>query len=127
MLLCFKQKTAYEMRISDWSSDVCSSDLRACDAAREEVAIDREGGARGNFRGVGLAHDDRAERPHLAVEQTDGIAVSIVAAAAVRADHLGERFALLRGRPVAAAAHFAAAHAIPPPGQLPSPSGPPDP
>src|SRR3546814_8229055 len=31
LLLCFlffKQKTAYEMRISDWSSDVCSSDLR---------------------------------------------------------------------------------------------------
>src|SRR3546814_4437380 len=29
-VLCFffKQKTAYEMRISDWSSDVCSSDLR---------------------------------------------------------------------------------------------------
>src|SRR3546814_9036704 len=33
MMLCvsvvffFKQKTAYEMRISDWSSDVCSSDL----------------------------------------------------------------------------------------------------
>src|SRR3546814_10785317 len=26
----FKQKTAYEMRISDWSSDVCSSDLAAC-------------------------------------------------------------------------------------------------
>src|SRR3546814_21116927 len=26
----FKQKTAYEMRISDWSSDVCSSDLRQC-------------------------------------------------------------------------------------------------
>src|SRR3546814_10288554 len=31
MVLCsfffFKQKTAYELRISDWSSDVCSSDL----------------------------------------------------------------------------------------------------
>src|SRR3546814_11497316 len=26
----FKQKTAYEMRISDWSSDVCSSDLSIC-------------------------------------------------------------------------------------------------
>src|SRR3546814_13714485 len=26
----FKQKTAYEMRISDWSSDVCSSDLAIC-------------------------------------------------------------------------------------------------
>src|SRR3546814_13051829 len=36
MLCFFKQKTAYEMRISDWSSDVCSSDLHivaACDAA----------------------------------------------------------------------------------------------
>src|SRR3546814_2946269 len=29
VLFCFKQKTAYEMRISDWSSDVCSSDLLA--------------------------------------------------------------------------------------------------
>src|SRR3546814_16937315 len=27
MFFCFKQKTAYELRISDWSSDVCSSDL----------------------------------------------------------------------------------------------------
>src|SRR3546814_7578875 len=31
----FKQKTAYEMRISDWSSDVCSSDLSG---SREEFA-----------------------------------------------------------------------------------------
>src|SRR3546814_1768553 len=29
MFFFFKQKTAYEMRISDWSSDVCSSDLGA--------------------------------------------------------------------------------------------------
>src|SRR3546814_6937661 len=27
IFFCFRQKTAYEMRISDWSSDVCSSDL----------------------------------------------------------------------------------------------------
>src|SRR3546814_8021471 len=27
-IFVFKQKTAYDMRISDWSSDVCSSDLR---------------------------------------------------------------------------------------------------
>src|SRR3546814_9238872 len=32
----FKQKTAYEVRISDWSSDVCSSDLRGDGA--DEVA-----------------------------------------------------------------------------------------
>src|SRR3546814_9205075 len=28
IIFVFKQKTAYELRISDWSSDVCSSDLR---------------------------------------------------------------------------------------------------
>src|SRR3546814_10460949 len=32
----FKQKTAYEMRISDWSSDVCSSDLATQDAPVHE-------------------------------------------------------------------------------------------
>src|SRR3546814_7237400 len=32
-VFCFKQKTAYEMRISDWSSDVCSSDLRRAERA----------------------------------------------------------------------------------------------
>src|SRR3546814_5607548 len=35
MVCFFKQKTAYEMRISDWSSDVCSSDLPAPTAAPE--------------------------------------------------------------------------------------------
>src|SRR3546814_5915260 len=30
LVLFFNQKTAYEMRISDWSSDVCSSDLSWC-------------------------------------------------------------------------------------------------
>src|SRR3546814_9548392 len=33
----FKQKTAYEMRISDWSSDVCSSDLGRPRPGREVV------------------------------------------------------------------------------------------
>src|SRR3546814_2380963 len=43
----FKQKTAYEMRISDWSSDVCSSDLAQAGerarAGRDDVAraVDR--------------------------------------------------------------------------------------
>src|SRR3546814_20204478 len=37
MFFFFKQKTAYEMRISDWSSDVCSSDLLA--RAREAEAV----------------------------------------------------------------------------------------
>src|SRR3546814_4446005 len=33
----FKQKTAYEMRISDWSSDVCSSDLMAEDCLQDTL------------------------------------------------------------------------------------------
>src|SRR3546814_3078731 len=33
----FKQKTAYEMRISDWSSDVCSSDLSATIPGRSRL------------------------------------------------------------------------------------------
>src|SRR3546814_1331013 len=35
----FKQKTAYEMRISDWSSDVCSSDLAFLKRSRAKKAI----------------------------------------------------------------------------------------
>src|SRR3546814_3511351 len=57
----FKQKTAYEMRISDWSSDVCSSDLPAHPgtrqlpqpgAARPSAGAERErktGGTRGRI------------------------------------------------------------------------------
>src|SRR3546814_1039912 len=37
----FKQKTAYEMRISDWSSDVCSSDLLARVARDLEAEVGR--------------------------------------------------------------------------------------
>src|SRR3546814_1392202 len=35
----FKQKTAYEMRISDWSSDVCSSDLKRLLKLRNLIRI----------------------------------------------------------------------------------------
>src|SRR3546814_18155945 len=55
----FKQKTAYEMRISDWSSDVCSSDLShvagscnknevsGCAAVYQRMARTARGEARG--------------------------------------------------------------------------------
>src|SRR3546814_6703630 len=46
-LVFFKQNTAYEMRISDWSSDVCSSDLDLSNTASDIV-----GGLR-VLRGVG--------------------------------------------------------------------------
>src|SRR3546814_8070740 len=54
----FKQKTAYEMRISDWSSDVCSSDLFAKLSLLKERA-DRAfhdlTGVKRSYRGRGIA------------------------------------------------------------------------
>src|SRR3546814_2688606 len=55
----FKKKTAYEMRISDWSSDVCSSDLSNCDASAQldclqpGAALLKLGGERGDPVGGG--------------------------------------------------------------------------
>src|SRR3546814_17889822 len=45
----FKQKTAYEMRISDWSSDVCSSDLVAKAEAQLAVAKSKADAVRARF------------------------------------------------------------------------------
>src|SRR3546814_10424589 len=50
----FKQKTAYEMRISDWSSDVCSSDL---DARKKEP---EDAGSSWKIRGARPAGGKRA-------------------------------------------------------------------
>src|SRR3546814_5434535 len=51
MLCFFKQKTAYELRISDWSSDVCSSDL--------PLRGDRPAQRRGQRNEGGVAAEDR--------------------------------------------------------------------
>src|SRR3546814_1245353 len=48
-LFLFKQKTAYEMRISDWSSDVCSSDL--LDAGGNPLLRTHTGIATGQIHG----------------------------------------------------------------------------
>src|SRR3546814_7361491 len=45
---CFKQKTAYEMRIRDWSSDVCSSDLEPERRAPQQLGEERVDGGVGN-------------------------------------------------------------------------------
>src|SRR3546814_10052842 len=46
MLFFFKKKTAYEMRISDWSSDVCSSDLHRGGPDPEPEGIVADAGMR---------------------------------------------------------------------------------
>src|SRR3546814_1092061 len=86
----FKQKTAYEMRISDWSSDVCSSDLRlalgieprghagATTQCNGEKVVGPGPGvaAAGGFRLVGAhdmtaGNDDLAERAKAAFADGD--------------------------------------------------------
>src|SRR3546814_9544918 len=45
VVFLFKQKTAYEMRISDWSSDVCSSDLILIGAYGADPSVNGKAGA----------------------------------------------------------------------------------
>src|SRR3546814_1952222 len=63
----FKQKTAYEMRISDWSSDVCSSDLGQFLESHLSKTIDTVGDSPRPRKSPGiLAHRARntVSRPH---------------------------------------------------------------
>src|SRR3546814_3911821 len=91
VLFFFKQKTAYELRISDWSSDVCSSDLvlrfaladdgwlmrTTCTAHRTEAgqSIGEHGAARGQM-GLGpLADCDHAEARDRSEFDAQGVAL----------------------------------------------------
>src|SRR3546814_6331850 len=87
----FKKKTAYEMRISDWSSDVCSSDLSEVAARLIETLLDIVDGVAGagsNGRGLYLA--DRTRRAIIAMEgsarrvETAAICVSLAGGAGGR-------------------------------------------
>src|SRR3546814_9151096 len=68
----FKQKTAYEMRISDWSSDVCSSDLQTLELLRVAtgqksyaVRTEAHGISAVVINGVGAIPTDRSGRIHV--------------------------------------------------------------
>src|SRR3546814_10591189 len=58
LFFVFKQKTAYEMRISDWSSDVCSSDLIE---PEEKGRAQHEAGD-----DILASHREQTRQPHLA-------------------------------------------------------------
>src|SRR3546814_7621898 len=80
----FKQKTAYEMRISDWSSDVCSSDLGLVGIGK--IARDQHLPA--------IRADDRYELVATASRhaQVDGVPGHADIAAMIAGDHrLGDR------------------------------------
>src|SRR3546814_1486337 len=59
LVFFFKQKTAYEMRISDWSSDVCSSDLTRLAAATAgddyQLLFTADPGAANDIRAIAAA------------------------------------------------------------------------
>src|SRR3546814_12601813 len=102
----FKQKTAYEMRISDWSSDACSSDLRegphplgrAARAARCAQADrglhdrrQRRGGeSAGDEEGAGHVPRSRTAEPRKAGRAQDRQSVESGKSVSVRVD-LGGR------------------------------------
>src|SRR3546814_5493979 len=75
-MLFFKQKTAYELRISDWSSDVCSSDLTlsfawpgvACPGPRAEGP---DGAAPLFALGYGLSYAKPGEVAQLPVDAAE--------------------------------------------------------
>src|SRR3546814_19452854 len=113
MLLFFvKQKTAYEMRISDWSSDVCSSDLADVDAAHEQWAAANallpgiEARQRGAVLGLGVLLGAPPER-ELKLLDTAAPALALPELP------VGERADILRRRPdvLAAERQLAASHA----------------
>src|SRR3546814_20521246 len=69
----FKQKTAYEMRISDWSSDVCSSDLAAGTAQHAAIGEREVGLQQAIVPGLRLGFDADARHREFAIllEQPD--------------------------------------------------------
>src|SRR3546814_8281429 len=81
MFFFFKQKTAYEMRISDWSSDVCSSDLpdrRRRDRRRQGCRrgpqgpgprLCRQGEGSGGRRRLTLSRAPKGARLYVALPQ----------------------------------------------------------
>src|SRR3546814_4531370 len=77
MIFFFKQKTAYELRISDWSSDVCSSDLLVAAVAGAVARI-----------AAGIGH--RQQGVEVEVVEMFGATADLRQEVGA-ADHLGER------------------------------------
>src|SRR3546814_10098675 len=75
--VCVKQKTAYELRISDWRSDVCSSDLvrqTAAGAARTRLALAAEARViKPRAKGAPFARQHHHPQPRGRLELVDGL------------------------------------------------------
>src|SRR3546814_6415934 len=90
----FKQKTAYEMRTSDWSSDVCSSDLRTrpryrcrrAQASEQRLDAIPQAARLGRVRRVCVVHECIDE--HSEIGRREAEAVKVGPPAAVAVDHV---------------------------------------
>src|SRR3546814_20487329 len=122
----FKQKTAYEMRISDWSSDVCSSDLAHALVRlqrRQPVALQGAAGDKNVLTAVVRDHEPEAllgvEELHRALDHLGGslaaaLATALAAALPAAVGVPG------RSRPPATAPHPVALRPLPTLTPLPS-------
>src|SRR3546814_5329411 len=93
LIFFFKQKTADEMRISDWSSDVCSSDLAESpyQNAKEYIAAAKADAGQFVMAGTGSKQEDQIIT--VGLEQATGDRKSVVSgkSVAVRLDLGGRR------------------------------------
>src|SRR3546814_17971507 len=90
-LFFFKQKTAYEMRISDWSSDVCSSDLMTLLPMDDPQATMFDGPNSQFLRNLPKAPPNRSTNPFDKENRRDTLLA--VGAGMMRGGNLGERMA----------------------------------
>src|SRR3546814_1336824 len=86
----FKQKTAYEMRISDWSSDVCSSDLDDVRLVLAQDGIARPSRSIGEFADDGVRPSGRRDARGVLRHERDRKSVVSGKSVSVRVD-LGGR------------------------------------
>src|SRR3546814_5633947 len=81
----FKQKTAYEMRISDWSSDVCASDLSSGLGRHFALTLAKAGAA----VAVGARRADKLAELVDEITATGGTAVAVNLDVGQRASEMG--------------------------------------
>src|SRR3546814_3614388 len=90
MLIYLKQNKAYEMRISDWMSDVCSSDLHGLHEVGTRRA-EHPGGPQDDVRRAGRPHGGPARRlaAAIGIQRRDRIVLAVGAAFATIEDVVG--------------------------------------
>src|SRR3546814_3297928 len=98
----FKQKTAYEMRISDWSSDVCSSDLMTAEMLEQDLAAYENKDQREGVLEVGKPRHHRGEREIECAQPEHGEDVRRVDEIGLLRDGQDRRHALQREQRVGA-------------------------